>query len=48
MIEPNVELQVLKYRDLDLSVETLWLSQAMVGLLDLDCASLYLDIFGCR
>lgn len=46
MIEPNVELQMLKYHDLDLSVKALWLSRVTLGLLGLDCAFPYLDIFG--
>lgn len=46
MMEPNVELQMLKYRELYLSVEALWLSRVTLGLLGLDCASPYLDIFG--
>lgn len=44
MMEPNVELQMLKYRELYLSVKALWLSRVTLGLLGLDCASPYLDI----
>lgn len=46
MMEPNVELQMLKYCELCLSVKALWLSRVTLGLLGLDCASPYLDIFG--
>lgn len=46
MMEPNVELQMLKYHELCLSVKALWLSRVTLGLLGLDSASPYLDIFG--
>lgn len=45
MMEPNVELQMLKYHELCLSVKALWLSRVTLGLLGLDCASPYLDIY---